>query len=76
MFENRIKRRIADGKTAFGGTLPDASDMRAKAVINTGVDFLWSDLEHRPYEVDAVRWTPIWCRQQGCSAMVRVAGLD
>mgnify|MGYP001196062575 CR=1 FL=1 len=76
MFENRIKKRIADGKTAFGGTLPDASDMLAKAVINTGIDFLWIDLEHRPYEVDAVRWTPILCRQQGCSAMVRVAGLD
>lgn len=76
MFENRVKTLLSSGRTAWGASLPDASDLLAKFTVNTGVDFLWIDLEHRSYEVDAVRWIPIICRGKGCSCMIRVAGLD
>lgn len=75
-FENRVKKRLAEGKTAWGASLADASDLAAKFTINAGVDFLWVDLEHRPYDVAEVRWVPILCRQKGCDCLVRVAGLD
>lgn len=76
MFENRIKKRLAESRAVWGVSLPDASDLMAKLSIDSGIDFLWVDLEHRPFEVDAVRWVPILCRQKGCSCLVRVAGLD
>lgn len=76
MFENRVKELIAKSRGAFGVSLPDASDVSAKLTVDCGVDFLWVDLEHRPYEVEAVRWVPIICRQKGCACVVRVAGLD
>jgi 2-keto-3-deoxy-L-rhamnonate aldolase RhmA len=44
--------------------------------VNCGVDFLWIDLEHRPWGPHEVRWLPILCRQAGCVPMVRVPGLD
>lgn len=76
MFENRVKRLLAESQAAWGASLPDASDILAKFTVDTGVDFLWIDLEHRAYEVDAVRWIPIICRRKACACMIRVAGLD
>lgn len=76
MFENPVKKLLSAGRAAWGASLPDASDLLAKFTVNTGVDFLWIDLEHRPFEVDAVRWIPVICRGKGCACMVRVAGLD
>lgn len=76
MFENRVKKLLSSGKSAFGASLPDASDLLAKFTVNTGVDFLWVDLEHRPFDAVAVRWVPIICRGKNCACMVRVAGLD
>lgn len=76
MFENSVKKLLKSGRAAWGGSLPDASDLLAKFTVNAGVDFLWIDLEHRPYGVDAVRWIPIICRQKGCACLVRVGGLD
>ena len=76
MFENRVKTLLGQSRAAWGVSLPDASDLTAKLTIDTGIDFLWVDLEHRPFEVDAVRWVPIMCRQKGCACIVRVAGLD
>lgn len=75
MFENRIKTCLRDG-SAFGVSVPDASEFVAKLSINCGIDFLWIDLEHRPYGTHEVRWMPILCRQANCSAMIRVPGLD
>ena len=48
------------------------SDRRPQA----GIDFLWIDLEHRSYEVDAVKWQPVLCRMAGAACMVRVAALE
>ncbi|MDP6442966.1 MAG: aldolase/citrate lyase family protein [Pirellulaceae bacterium] len=76
MFENRIKTCLAAGRPALGAAAPDSSEIVAKLTINSGIDFLWIDLEHRSYGTHEVRWLPILCRQADCSAMVRVPGLD
>lgn len=76
MFENPVKKLFREGRAAWGASIPDASDLLAKLTVNTGVDFLWVDLEHRPYDTDAVRWIPIICRGVNCACMVRVAGLE
>lgn len=76
MFVNKVKQQLAQGKAAWGASLPDASDLIAKLTINTGVDFLWIDLEHRPFDIYEVRWVPPLCRMKGCTCLVRVPGLD
>ena len=76
MFKNRVKEILKSGKTAWGGAISDDSDLAAKATIDTGIDFLWIDLEHRAYGVSEIRWIPILCRRQNCVPMIRVAGLD
>lgn len=76
LFENRVKTLLGQGKASWGGALPDASDLMAKLTVNSGVDFLWIDLEHRPYDVKEISWIPIICRMKGCVPLIRVAGLD
>lgn len=76
MFDNRVKKLLAQGQPAWGASLPDASDLLAKFTVNTDVDFLWVDLEHRPFDTAEVRWVPVICRGKGCACMIRVAGLD
>ena len=76
MFKNRVKEILKSGKTAWGGAISDDSDLAAKATIDTGIDFLWIDLEHRAYGVSEIRWIPILCRRKNCVPMIRVAGLD
>ncbi len=76
MFENRIKQCLAENRTAWGASVVDTSELVAKFTVNCGVDFLWIDLEHRPYGTHEARWLPMICRRAGCASMVRVPGLD
>ena len=76
MFENKVKTLLAQGKAVWGAALPDVSDLIAKMTMDTGVDFLWIDTEHFPYDATEIRWIPIMCRMKGCVPIVRVAGLD
>ena len=76
MFENRVKQLLQEGRAAWGAGLADASEIVAQTTIETGIDFLWIDLEHRPYEVEAVRWIPLLCRRNSCVPLIRVAGLE
>jgi 2-keto-3-deoxy-L-rhamnonate aldolase RhmA len=76
MFENRVKQLLSSGKAAWGASLTDASDLLAKLTIDTGIDFLWVDLEHRPFDMNEVRWVPMLARQKQCTCMIRVPGLD
>lgn len=75
-FENRVKRLLSSGRAAWGVGAIDESEYSAKLAINCDPDFLWIDLEHRPYGVNEVRWSPILCRQKGVVPMVRVPSLD
>ncbi len=76
MFKNRIKKCFSENRAAWGAGLPDASEFVAKHTINCDVDFLWIDLEHRPYGPNEIRWLPLLCRQAGVAPMVRVPGVD
>src|SRR5262245_59236599 len=76
MSVNKVKQLLADGKTAWGASLTDASEYIAKGTGDTGVVFLWIDLEHRPFDVYEVRWMPLIARGKGVVPLVRVAGLD
>ena len=76
MFENRVKQCFGRNQTAWGAAVPDASEFVAKLTVDCDVDFVWIDLEHRPYGVHEVRWLPMICRRAGCSSMIRVPGLD
>jgi 4-hydroxy-2-oxoheptanedioate aldolase len=76
MFESKVKRLLSQGQPAWGASLPDASELIAKLTVDTGVDFLWIDIEHRPFDTFEIRWIPMICRQKGCVPLVRVAGLD
>lgn len=75
MFENRVKKLLDEGKVALGAGCLD-SELMAKLTVNTGVDFIWVDTEHLPFEMFAIRWIPLICRMKGCAPMIRVAGLD
>ncbi len=76
MFENKVKKLLAQGKAAWGASLWDASELVAQWTVDTGVDFLWVDLEHTPDDVAAVRRIPIICRAKDCAPLIRVPGLD
>ena len=76
MLQNKVKQLLSDGQAAWGAGLVDDSDLVAKFTVDTGIDFLWIDLEHRPYDFNEVKWIPIICRMKGCDAIVRVAHND
>ncbi len=76
MIQNKVKQLLSDGKAAWGAAVVDASDLVAKHTVDTGIDFLWIDLEHRSYGVNEVKWIPIICRMKGCDAIIRVAHND
>ena len=76
MFVNKIKTLLAQGEVALGLAMPDASEIIAKLSVDTGIDFLWIDLEHRPYGVNEVKHIPEIARRKNCMPMIRVPGLD
>lgn len=76
MFENKVKQLCGQGKAAWGASLPDASELLTKFTVDVGVDFLWIDTEHRPFDTYEIRSIPIIARAKGCVPIVRVAGLD
>ncbi len=76
IYVNKVKMLLAQGKPTWGSGLADASDVLARFTVDTGIDFLWIDLEHRPYGCNEVKWVPIIARQAGCEPMVRVPSLD
>lgn len=74
--QSKVKQLLAKGQPAWGGSLPDAAELIAKLTVDTGVDFLWIDTEHRPFDHYEVRWIPLLCRMKNCVPLIRVAGLD
>ena len=76
MFENKVKKLLAQGKAAWGAGLLDASLLMAKWTVDAGVDFLWIDTEHSLYGLESVAMVPVICRMKGCVPVIRVSGLD
>jgi len=75
-FENPVKQKLARGEAVWGASAIVADPFAIQLTIATGIDFLWIDTEHAPIAPEGVGLTPVLARQQGCSPMIRVAGLD
>ena len=76
MFENPVKVKLARGEAVWGASATVAVAFACQLAIATGIDFLWIDTEHAPFAPEDVGLVPVLARQQGCSPMIRVAGLD
>lgn len=75
-FENPVKAKLARGEAVWGASALVADPFAWQLVIQTGADFLWIDTEHAPYQAEDFGLVPVLARQQGCTPMIRVAGLD
>jgi 2-keto-3-deoxy-L-rhamnonate aldolase RhmA len=75
-YQSLLREHLRKGRTLWGAALPDPSPLLAKLTIDTGVDFLWIDTEHRPYGTEAISMIPVLCRRKGCAPVIRVAGLE
>lgn len=75
-FENPVKVKLARGEAVWGASAMVADTFACQLTIATGIDFLWIDTEHAPITPEGVGLVPVLARQQGCSPMIRVAGLD
>ena len=75
-FENPVKVKLARGEAVWGASAMVADTFACQLTIATGIDFLWIDTEHAPFAPEDVGLVPVLARQQGCSPMIRVAGLD
>lgn len=75
-FENPVKLKLARGEAVWGTGAIVADPFAWQLVIQVGPDFLWMDTEHAPYEASDFGLVPVLARQQGCTPMIRVAGLD
>ena len=75
-FDNPVKVKLARGEAVWGASAMVADPFACQLTIATGIDFLWIDTEHAPIAPEGVGLVPVLARQQGCSPMIRVAGLD
>lgn len=76
MFDNKVKKILREGGTALGAAIPDASEFMARVTVDTGIDFLWIDLEHRSFSYHEIRWIPIMARRAGCEPLIRPVNND
>jgi 4-hydroxy-2-oxoheptanedioate aldolase len=76
VFENPVKVKLARGEAVWGASAMVADPFACQLTIATGIDFLWIDTEHAPFTPEDIGLVPVLARQQGCSPMIRVAGLD
>ncbi|MBI3208658.1 MAG: 4-hydroxy-2-oxo-heptane-1,7-dioate aldolase [Candidatus Solibacter usitatus] len=75
-YENKVKKKLAAGGTAWGAGTVIASDLAAKWAAGTGVDFIWIDTEHMHFATESIHMMPIMVRASGAMPMVRVSNLD
>lgn len=75
-FLNPVKTKLANGEAVWGASAGVADPFACQLTIATGIDFLWIDTEHAPITPEGTGTVPVLARRQGCSPMIRVAGLD
>jgi len=75
-FENPVKQKLARGEACWGTSALVADPFAWSLVIAVGPDFLWMDTEHSAYDAHHFGLVPVMARQQGCTPMIRVPGLD
>lgn len=76
MYPNPLKQKLQDGNLILGTVLPALSNYIATLTSQTGVDFLWIDMEHAPEGPEALGAIPVLIRNQGVAPMIRVAWND
>lgn len=76
MYPNPLKQKIKQGNLILGSVLPALSNYMTTLTCQTGIEFLWIDLEHSPEGAESLGAIPILARHQGVAPMVRVAWND
>ncbi|MEZ4861979.1 MAG: aldolase/citrate lyase family protein [Caldilineaceae bacterium] len=76
MYPNPLKQKLQAGELVLGTALPVFASNFAVLASQTGVDFLWIDLEHSPYGTESLDAIPVLVRNQGVAPMLRVAWND
>ncbi|MBM3759197.1 MAG: hypothetical protein FJW36_03000 [Acidobacteria bacterium] len=75
-FENKIKKKLAAGGTAWGAATMGPTALAAKLTASTGVDWVWIDTEHASFGTESIEVVPTTVRRTGALPVVRIAGLD
>ncbi len=75
-FENKVKKKLQAGGTAWGASTMGRDPLAAKLAATTGVDFVWIDTEHASHGAESIEMSPPLIRQSGAMPMVRIAILD
>ncbi|MBX3014087.1 MAG: hypothetical protein KF832_21380 [Caldilineaceae bacterium] len=76
MYPNPLKQKIKSGELVLGTAIPVFTPNVATPASQTGVDFVWIDLEHSPYGTESLGAVPVLIRNQGVAPMIRVAWND
>jgi 4-hydroxy-2-oxoheptanedioate aldolase len=75
-YENKVKKLLATGATAWGSATMGTAPLAAKLVATSGVDWVWIDTEHSSFGSESIEMLPPLIRQSGAMPLVRIAGLD
>lgn len=67
--ENKLKEKIASGKTVFGSWSMIPSPMVANVIAESGVDFLIADMEHGPISLETLE-NMIYATEAGGSSLI------
>ena len=76
MYPNPLKQKLKAGELVLGTAIPFPSASLVVMSCQTGVDFLWIDLEHSPYGTESLDAIPVLARHHGVAPMIRVAWND
>lgn len=76
MYPNPLKQRIRNGELLLGTVLTAPSAMNAAMICRSGIDFMWIDTEHGPFNVEMLDTIPVIARQNGVAPVIRVAWND
>ncbi len=76
VYPHPLRSRIRAGELVLGSVLNAPTAGVAAQTCGTGIDFLWIDLEHQPYGVEALDFIPALARMHGVAPMIRVAWND
>lgn len=67
--KNKLKEKIAEGKTVFGSWAMIPSPMVANVMAESGIDFLIADLEHGPISLETLE-NMIYATEAGGSTLI------
>jgi 2-keto-3-deoxy-L-rhamnonate aldolase RhmA len=69
---NTVKKKLAEGKQVFGGTVSTTDPNIYCAMANAGFDFLWIEMQHSPLSYQTVATMIATCKGAPAIPFVRV----